>query len=73
MIACNTATSVGEDVAREVAAARGVEVVPVVEPQAEIAAAITANAPGRRAGDAEHGRERRLPARAGSRRAAAST
>jgi glutamate racemase len=44
VIACNTATSIGEDVAREVAAARGVEVVPVVEPQAEIAAAITANA-----------------------------
>ena len=44
VIACNTATSIGEDVAREVAAERGVEVVPVVEPQAEIAAAITANA-----------------------------
>ena len=44
VIACNTATSVGEDVAREVAGERGVEVVPVVEPQAEIAAAITANA-----------------------------
>jgi glutamate racemase len=44
VIACNTATSVGTDVAREVAAARGVEVVPVVEPQAEIASAITANA-----------------------------
>ncbi|HET8565426.1 MAG TPA: glutamate racemase [Solirubrobacterales bacterium] len=44
VIACNTATSIGEEVAREVAAARGVEVVPVVEPQAEIAAAITANA-----------------------------
>jgi len=43
VIACNTATSVGEEVAREVAAVRGVEVVPVVEPQAEIAAAITAN------------------------------
>ena len=43
MIACNTATSIGEDVAREVAAAHGVEVVPVVEPQAEIAAAITDN------------------------------
>jgi len=41
VIACNTATSVGTDVAREAAAARGVEVVPVVEPQAEIAAAIT--------------------------------
>jgi glutamate racemase len=44
VIACNTATSVGQEVAREVAAERGVEVVPVVEPQAEIAAAITANA-----------------------------
>jgi glutamate racemase len=44
VIACNTATSVGEEVAREVAGARGVEVVPVVEPQAEIASAITANA-----------------------------
>jgi len=44
VIACNTATSVGADVAREVAAAHGVEVVPVVEPQAEIAAAITDNA-----------------------------
>ena len=44
VIACNTATSIGEDVAREVAAERGVEVVPVVEPQAEIAAAITASA-----------------------------
>jgi glutamate racemase len=44
VIACNTATSVGEEVARAVAAERGVEVVPVVEPQAEIAAAITANA-----------------------------
>lgn len=43
VIACNTATSIGEDVTREVAAARGVEVVPVVEPQSEIAAAISAN------------------------------
>jgi glutamate racemase len=41
VIACNTATSVGEDVAAEVAAEHGVELVPVVEPQAEIAAAIT--------------------------------
>ncbi len=41
VIACNTATAIGEDVAREVAATHGVEVVPVVEPQAEIAAAIT--------------------------------
>jgi glutamate racemase len=44
VIACNTATSIGTDVAREVAAAHGVEVVPVVEPQAEIAAAISDNA-----------------------------
>ncbi|HEY8083552.1 MAG TPA: glutamate racemase [Solirubrobacterales bacterium] len=43
VIACNTATSIGDDVAREVAAEHGVEVVPVVEPQAEIAAAITDN------------------------------
>ena len=43
VIACNTATAIGEDVAREVAAEHGVEVVPVVEPQAEIAAAITDN------------------------------
>ena len=41
VIACNTATSIGTDVAREVAADHGVEVVPVVEPQAEIASAIT--------------------------------
>jgi glutamate racemase len=41
VIACNTATSIGEDVAREVGARSGVEVVPVVEPQAEIASAIT--------------------------------
>jgi glutamate racemase len=43
VIACNTATSIGEDVVREVAGQRGVDVVPVVEPQAEIAAAITDN------------------------------
>jgi len=44
VIACNTATAVGEDLVREVAAEHGVEVVPVVAPQAEIAAAITDNA-----------------------------
>ncbi|HEX5610731.1 MAG TPA: glutamate racemase [Solirubrobacterales bacterium] len=44
VIPCNTATSVGADVVRALAGERGVEVVPVVEPQAEIAAAITANA-----------------------------
>lgn len=41
VIACNTATSIGLETVREIAAASGVEVVPVVEPQAEIAAAIT--------------------------------
>jgi glutamate racemase len=43
VIACNTATAIGEDVAREVAGEHGVEIVPVVKPQAEIAAAITSN------------------------------
>ena len=43
VIACNTATAIGSDVARAVAGERGVEVVPVVQPQAEIAAAITDN------------------------------
>jgi glutamate racemase len=41
VIACNSATAAGLDVAREAAAARGIEVVAVVEPEAEIAAAIT--------------------------------
>jgi glutamate racemase len=41
VFAGKTPTTIGEDVAREVAAAHGVSVVPVVEPQAEIAAAIT--------------------------------
>ena len=41
VIACNTATAIGADVAKDVAGAHGVEIVPVVEPQAEIAAAIT--------------------------------
>jgi glutamate racemase len=43
VIACNTATAIGEDVVVAVAAEHGVEVVPVVAPQAEIAAAITEN------------------------------
>jgi glutamate racemase len=43
VIACNTANSVGSDVAQAVAAERGVEVVSVVDPQAEIAAALTDN------------------------------
>jgi glutamate racemase len=42
VIACNSATTGGEPVARRIAAERGVEVVSVIEPEAEIAAAITA-------------------------------
>jgi len=41
VIACNSATAAGLDVARAVAAERGIEVVAVIEPEAEIAAAIT--------------------------------
>jgi glutamate racemase len=41
VIACNSAAGAGLEPAREVAAARGVEVVAVIEPEAEIAAAIT--------------------------------
>ena len=41
VVACNSATSAGADTARSVAAESGVEVVTVVEPEAEIAAAIT--------------------------------
>ncbi len=41
VIPCNTATAIGVAVVREVAGPRGVAVVPVVEPQAEIASAIT--------------------------------
>jgi glutamate racemase len=41
VIACNSATSAGLAAARAVAAERGVEVVSVIEPEAEIAAAVT--------------------------------
>lgn len=41
VIACNSATSAGLDVARDVAGESGVEVVAVIEPEAEIAAAVT--------------------------------
>ena len=41
MIACNSAASAGLQTAREVAAEHGVEVVAVIEPEAEIAAAVT--------------------------------
>jgi len=43
VIACNSATTGGEDVARRIASEGGVEVVSVIEPEAEIAAAITAS------------------------------
>jgi glutamate racemase len=42
IVACNSATTAGEETAREIAAEHGVEVVTVIEPEAEIAAAITA-------------------------------
>jgi glutamate racemase len=41
VVACNSATAAGGDVAREVAAEQGVEVLTVVDPEAEIAAAIS--------------------------------
>ena len=41
VIACNAATSAGADAAREIAAASDTEVVSVIDPEAEIAAAIT--------------------------------
>ena len=41
VIACNSAASAGLETARELAAAQGVDVVAVIEPEAEIAAAIT--------------------------------
>jgi len=43
VMACNSATSAGLEVAREVAAEHGVEVVSVIDPEAEIAAAVTDN------------------------------
>ncbi len=43
VIACNSAAAAGFDAAREVAARGGVEVIAVIEPEAEIAAAITAS------------------------------
>jgi glutamate racemase len=41
VIACNSATSAGLETARAVAAEHGVEVVSVIEPESEIAAAVT--------------------------------
>jgi glutamate racemase len=41
VVACNSATAAGADLARDVAAEHGVEVLTVVDPEAEIAAAIS--------------------------------
>lgn len=41
VVACNSAATAGLDAARKLAAERGVDVVSVIEPEAEIAAAIT--------------------------------
>ena len=41
VIACNSAASAGQEVAREIAAEAGVEVVAVIGPEAEIASALT--------------------------------
>jgi glutamate racemase len=41
VIACNSAASAGQEAAREAAAEAGIEVVAVIEPEAEIAAALT--------------------------------
>lgn len=43
VVACNSATAAARDVAAEAAAAAGVSVLSVIEPEAEIAAAITNN------------------------------
>ena len=43
VVACNSAAAAAADAVREIAAERGVEVVTVIEPEAEIAAAITEN------------------------------
>ena len=43
VIACNSAASAGQQAAREIAAAAGIEVVAVIEREAEIAAALTDN------------------------------
>jgi glutamate racemase len=41
VIACNSAASAGNEVAREIAAEAGIETVAVIEPEAEVAAALT--------------------------------
>ena len=58
VVACNSATSAGADLVREVAEERGVEVLTVVDPEAEIAAAISDSGRDRRARHADHGARR---------------
>jgi glutamate racemase len=41
VIACNSAASAGQEVAREIASGAGIEVVAVIDPEAEIAAALS--------------------------------
>jgi glutamate racemase len=41
IVACNSAASAGQEAAREIAAEGGIEVVAVIEPEAEVAAALT--------------------------------
>src|SRR5258705_835486 len=41
VIACNSAASAGQDTAKEIAGEAGIEVVAVIDPEAEIAAALT--------------------------------
>jgi len=43
VIACNSAASAGQEVAREIATGAGIEVVAVIDPEAEIAGALTQN------------------------------
>ena len=43
VIACNSAASAGQQAAREIAAEAGIEIVAVIEPEAEVAAALTDN------------------------------
>jgi glutamate racemase len=43
VVACNSAASAGQEVAREIATEAGIEVVAVIRPEAEVAAALTGN------------------------------
>ena len=60
VIACNSAASAGQEAAREVAAEAGIEVVAVIEPEAEIAAAAHRDRQGRRARHPGDRAQRRL-------------